>query len=83
MSSPHQPLKKRIGGSAAIAARGPAEALGAVPSKPRTATVSRGGRASAWRRRYLSGRAVISLVALASLVVPGIVAVIVAAVLAF
>jgi hypothetical protein len=35
------------------------------------------------RRRYLSARGVISLIALASLVVPGIVAVIAAAVSAF
>jgi hypothetical protein len=37
-------------------------------------------RTRAWRRRYLSARTVISLVVLASLIVPGIVAVIAAAV---
>ena len=41
------------------------------------------GPAYARRRRYLSARAVVSLIALASLVVPGLVAVIAAAVSAF
>ena len=67
-----------------MAAGGPRpEALAPAPSKRRTAAVPRRERASGWRRRYLSGRAVISLIAVASLVVPGIVAVIAAAVLAF
>jgi hypothetical protein len=78
------PPEERIGWPAFVAARGPRpEALGPTPSKRRTAAVSRSGRASRWSRRYLSGRAVISLIALASLVVPGIMAVIAAAVLAF
>jgi hypothetical protein len=40
-------------------------------------------RARAHRRRYLSGRGVVSLIALASLVVPGIVALIADAMTAF
>jgi hypothetical protein len=44
---------------------------------------AREGRVYARRRRYLSARAVISVIALASLVVPGVVAVIAAAVSAF
>jgi hypothetical protein len=55
----------------------PAAACESPPGR-RTVTVVR-----ARRRRYLSARTVISLVALASLVVPGIVAVIAAAVSAF
>ena len=84
MNSPQNPQEKRTGGPACVPARGPRpKALGPARSKGRTAAVSRRGRANGWRRRYLSGRAVISLIALASLVVPALVAVIAAAVLAF